>query len=164
MGVTTKYPKKDTLVQSVNNYVPATNGQTRITGKLLNFLLGSLANLSNAEASRSYKAHLNQGGSDAPTSKEYENELGDITLFRESQGNYYLLSADGSFTADKTVLPNDLFLSADGAASGLVALEYVDENRINIRTYDSGGSLQDGFLLGSAENGRDYLLEIKVYE
>jgi len=80
MGVTTKYPLKDSLTGNINNYLPATNQPTKVKGKYLNWIFKSILNLVYAE--NTYKAQLTQSGVDtAPVASVNVDTLGgnDIT-------------------------------------------------------------------------------------
>ena len=76
-----------------------------------------------------------------------------------SIGIYHATSI-GSFTENKTILPNTYTASIDGVISSTFDFFNLDENIVSIRTSDIMGINQDDLI---NFNGEDFLFEIRVY-
>lgn len=109
-----------------------------------------------------YKGLLVQSGEDIPTITVLENTFeDDITWQRNSVGSYAAVFPE-TLTAGKTVIPNDMVLSADGNLSGVITYSSFG-TVVTILTYDSGGAESDD-LLANAATARAIDFEVRVYE
>ena len=106
-----------------------------------------------------YTALLTQSGTNAPVATVLENTLGDIVWSYNSIGIYHATSI-GSFTENKTILPNTYTASTDGSIVSTFDFFKLDENMVSIRTRDIVGNNQDNLI---NFNDNDFLFEIRVY-
>ena len=123
-------------------------------------LVGGSGGSSDSRPYKVYTALLTQSGTDAPVATVLENTLGgDVVWSYNSIGIYHATSI-GSFTENKTILPNTYTASVDGAISSTFDFFNLDENIVSIRTSDIMGTNQDDLI---NFNGEDFLFEIRVY-
>ena len=129
-------------------------------GKLKDYFLSFVETIVvNSRPYKVYTALLTQSGIDAPVATVLENTLGDIVWSYNSIGIYHATSI-GSFTENKTILPNTYTASTDGAIASTFDFFNLDENIVSIRTKDITGINQDDLI---NFNGKDFLFEIRVY-
>lgn len=175
MGVTTKYPERNGLVASINNYVGATNSPTKIHGKFLNFLLNAITNLvGNAldNAGGIWYANISQvdggdpfltpdsvggGGKVIQNTIEYDGSLVNISFSYVDVGIYAVIADQPIFPEiiDFSVqIHNNNVTEADGVTSYGVAYITHDPgqpDRFFINTFDGiGGGLPQNGLLTNA--------------
>ncbi len=157
MGVQPNYPDKTGFINSVNNYIKSTNTTSNISGKYLNWLFNSLANLIPEAEGLPYKSYtvlITQSGTNAPTVVIQDNTLGETpTLGRAGSGQYTLTSPGGLFLDGKTFL-----YIQQGLFNGYAAeLQRVSDSIINIYAGTASLSLTDGRL-------NSVTMEIRVYD
>jgi hypothetical protein len=100
-----------------------------------------------------YTAFLNQSSTSAPieTVMPDQNTIGAIAWTRVSQG-VYRATLTGAFPDG-----NKTFRLISGLATGGSAtLNYLDQDRLTVSTYDNAGAVQDGLLVNTC-------IEIRVY-
>jgi len=113
------------------------------------------------KAYKAYTAILTQSGTGQPTVTELENELGNITWNRSSEGQYFATSNNGSFKANKTIS----FTSMDGelrdpsAPTSVVAFS----NRIDNSTLVVATWMYDSIWTVADINGQ-LVIRIEVYD
>jgi len=135
MGVTTKYPLKDSLTGNINNYLPATNQPTKVKGKYLNWIFKSILNLVYAE--NTYKAQLTQSGVDtAPVASVNVDTLGGNDTADPSSWSYngvgtYRLTQAGAFPDAKKI---SVCFGPSNGTLPMYTWEIIDENTIEITT------------------------------
>jgi len=115
MGVLNEYPTKNDIITFINTYVEANKGSTKITGKLLNFILKAIVNLLPEVSNTIYVATLSQTGTDAPTAIVRENTTGATLTWTRDSAGFYRVTADSNIFADQkyTVTYSNGFTESD---------------------------------------------------
>lgn len=105
-------------------------------------------------AGKIYKALLTQAGTSAPTAFEFENSIGPVTFARDGVGQYRLISANHSFTSNKTfAYPASTFNLTGGTTSKTEAY-LLSDHEIYLYSYDSSNVYSDGWM------NREIIIEI----
>jgi len=104
-----------------------------------------------------YTALLSQSGTASPTSVGLENTFGITATFSYISTGYYELYMTGQFTSGKTFIINGCPDSGPiGGNFGIFLTEYIDTNKIRLRTLDDNAIFYDGMLNNTS-------IEIRVY-
>jgi hypothetical protein len=99
----------------------------------------------------SYIANISQTGTNAPTADVFENSLGGTVTFSYVGVGQYELTLTGAFTADKTVIEVNNFVSG-----GLIQAFRKDADDIVINTFNTSLAATNGVLSDSS-------IIVKVY-
>lgn len=97
---------------------------------------------------KEYVALVSQLGTDPPIVTVVRNTLGDMPVWSRTSPGFYDFALDGAFPVQKTV-----WQATNGSAFAVIALTHYAgvqaPNGIQMRVYNSGGTLSDNILLNA---------------
>jgi len=99
-----------------------------------------------------YKALLTQTGTGAPTATVLDNTLGGTVTFTYNATGYYGISRTGAFTAGKVIV----FINGNLATTATFGWSRVDDNTLEISSFDNSGSAANGLFTNAS-------ISIEVY-